>query len=102
MNDFFDSLREDARPLRYEPEDAVLWNRITARVRERIVMQPSVPLLLAHWFRPITASFLLLALASALSLAWLERPHDSADSIEAMSQNSVEISVDGDTFNLAQ
>lgn len=98
---FFDRLREDARQLRFQPEDEVLWTRLTAKVRARAAAQPDVPALLARWFRPITASFLMLALAAALSVAWLERGRDAATP-DIMASNSVEISVDGDTFSLTQ
>ena len=101
-DDFLERLRNDARRLRYEPDDEVLWNRLQAKIRARVAAQPDVPQLLARWFRPITASFVILALAAALSVAWIERPRDSSDLIESMSQNSVEISLDGDTFSIAQ
>lgn len=101
-DDFFERLREDARQLRYEPNDGALWTRLPAKVRQGIARQPDVPQLLARWFRPITASLLVLALAAALSVAWIERARDSAYSIEAMGQNSVEINVGGDTFSIAE
>ena len=44
----------------------------------------------------------MLALAAALTITWIERAHESAYVTEAMSSNSLEISVDGDTFNLAE
>lgn len=101
-DDFLERLREDARQLRYEPDDGVLWNRLRANIHAGIAVQANVPQLLARWFRPITASLLFLALVAALSVAWLQRPSDSGTSIESLSQNSVEISLDGDTFNLSQ
>ena len=97
---FFDRLRHEARPLRYEPEDAALWTRLAARIRERIQLPPSVSELLARWFRPVAASLAALALASALSLAWFERSRDNT-SAETMASSSVEISVGGDTFSVA-
>jgi len=99
---FLDRLRQDARPLRFEPGGDVLWTRLTAKIRARVAAQPDVPALLARWFRPITASFLMLALAAALSVVWLEPGRDSATSVDAMASNSVEITVDGDTFSLTQ
>lgn len=97
---FFDRLRHEARRLRYEPEDAALWTRLAARIRERIQLQPSVSQLLAGWFRPVAASLAALALASALSLALFERWRDNT-SAESMTSSSVEISVGGDTFSVA-
>ena len=79
-----------------------VWTRLTARIREAVRRQPNVPQLLARWVRPITASFVMLALAAALTITWIERAHESAYVTEAMSSNSLEISVDGDTFNLAE
>jgi hypothetical protein len=97
---FFDRLRHEARRLRYEPEDAALWTRLAASIRERIQLQPSVSQLLAGWFRPVAASLAALALASALSLALFERSRDNT-SAETMTSSSVEISVGGDTFSVA-
>ena len=97
---FFDRLRHEARPLRYEPEDAALWTRLAARIRERIELQPSVSQLLAGWLRPVAASLTALVLASALSLALFERSRDNT-SAETMTSGSVEISVGGDTFSVA-
>jgi hypothetical protein len=97
---FFDRVRHEARRLRYEPEDAALWTRLAARIRERIQLQPSVSQLLAGWFRPIAASLTALAVASALSLALFERSRDN-NSAETMTSSSVEVSVGGDTFSVA-
>jgi hypothetical protein len=97
---FFDRLRHEARKLRYEPEDDALWTRLAARIRERIQLQPSVSQLLAGWFRPVAASLAALALASALSLALFERSRENT-SAESMTSSSVEISVGGDTFSVA-
>ena len=97
---FFDRLRDDAQQLRYEPEDSVIWTRLAARIRERIRLQPSVSQLLARWFRPVVASLSVLAIASALSLAWLERSSDLA-SVETTTSSSVDVSIGGDTFSVA-
>ena len=97
---FFDRLRHEARQLRYEPADAALWTRLAARIREGIVLQPSVSQLLAGWFRPVAASLTALALASALSLALFEHTRDTG-STETMTSSSVDISVGGDTFSVA-
>ncbi len=99
-NDFLEKLRNDARQLRYEPDDDVLWTRLAARVRERVLRQSSVPQLLARWFRPITASLATLTLVAALGITWFEW-NEPSYTLEAMGSNSVEIAIDGDTFNLA-
>lgn len=65
-DNFFDRLRDDARPLRYEPN----VTRISARVRERIAAQPTVAQLLASWFRPLAATLTALALAAMIGVAW--------------------------------
>src|SRR5438552_10895111 len=97
---FFDRLRYEARQLRYEPEDGALWTRLAARIRERIQLQPSVAQLLAGWFRPVAASLTALMLVSAVSLAVFEHWRDSMSG-ETMTSSSVEISVGGDTFSVA-
>jgi hypothetical protein len=97
---FFDKLRDDAARLRYVADDMV-WTRLTARIRERIRNQPSVALLLARWFRPITASFVMLAIAAALGLTWIER-REASYGAEMIASNSLEITVDGDTYSLAE
>ncbi len=97
---FFDRLRDDAQQLRYEPEDSAIWTRLTARIRARIQLQPSVSQLLARWFRPVAASLSVLAIASALSLAWFDRSPDMA-SVETTTSSSVEVSIGGDTFSVA-
>ena len=100
-DDFFERLREDAAPLRFEGRDA-LWTRLPAKIRARIDAQPDVTHLLARWFRPVTASFVTMALVAALSIVWIERSRDAALSVDAIGSNSVEITVGGDTFNLAE
>ena len=65
---FLERLREDAAMLRYEPRDAFAWTRLAARVRERVNRPADVSQLLARWFRPIAASFLLLAVAAPVLL----------------------------------
>ena len=51
--------------------------------------------------RPIMASFAMLALVAALSVTWIER-HEAASSVETIASNSVEITLDGDTYSLAE
>ncbi|HMC22178.1 MAG TPA: hypothetical protein VKL19_10050 [Thermoanaerobaculia bacterium] len=97
---FFDKLREDCTQLRYEPRDGALWARLPGRIRDRIHNQPSVSQMLARWFRPITVAFAALSIVAALSVTWIEHIRETAYAVEAMGSNSLEITVDGDTFNL--
>jgi hypothetical protein len=99
--DFLDQLRDDARRLRYQPDDDVLWTRLAARVRDRVQAQPSVSQLLTRWFRPITAALAILALGAVLGVTWFET-RAPVYTLEAIASNSVEISIDGDTFRLAE
>ena len=100
----FERLREDAAPLRYEPEDPAIWTRLSARVRDRIARSPhpvTVAQLLAHWFRPVVTSLVALALMATLGMQWFETSHDTMSVESAMASNSVEISVDGDIYSVA-
>ncbi len=101
---FLERLREEAAQLRFEPRDAFLWTRLRARVRERLEHPTNVAQMLARWFRPVTAFFLVLAVGAALSITWVERAHESSYVSEAMVSSStpVEITLDGDTFSLAE
>jgi hypothetical protein len=101
-NRFFERLREDARPLRYEPDDFMI-TRITARVQGRISMQTSVAGMLARWFRPLATSMAALALAAGLGLAWMSHtaPQTTPTAVESLAaNNSVEISVAGDVYSV--
>jgi hypothetical protein len=99
---FFEKLREDSAQLRFEPQDSALWTRLPARIRERVRNRPNVSQMLARWFRPITLSFVALSIVAALSVTWIEHTRESWYAVEAMGSNSVEITVGGDTFNLAE
>jgi translation elongation factor EF-1beta len=71
MNDddkFFERLRGDAAPLRYQVDDVKLA-RIRARIHERLAAKQSVAEVLAAWFRPLAAGLAALALAAAISMA---------------------------------
>ena len=98
---FYERLREDAARLRYEPKDAFLWTRLSARIRERIHRPADVSQMLARWFRPIAASFLLLAVGAAVTVSWVERAQ-STYAVESIASHPVEITVDGDTFSLTE
>jgi len=98
---FLERLREDAAMLRYEPRDAFAWTRLAARVRERVNRPADVSQLLARWFRPIAASFLLLAVAAGVTVTWLERTQPTYP-VETIASHPVEITVDGDIFSLTE
>ena len=98
---FFEQLRNDAARLRYEPKDAFVWTRLPARIRERIQRPADVSQMLARWFRPIAASFLLLAVAAGVTVSWVERAQ-STYAVESIASHPVEITVDGDTFSFAE
>jgi hypothetical protein len=98
---FFERLRKDAARLRYESHDPFLWTRLPAHVRERILTPPNVSQMLARWFRPIAAFLLLLAVGAGVTVSWVERTQ-STYAVESIASHPVEISVDGDTFNLTE
>ena len=96
---FLERLREDAAHLRYTPDD-VMTARIGARIRGRL-HEATVAQMLARWLRPIAASFVMLALVASLSVTWIER-RDRTTANELTASNSLEITVDGDTYSLGQ
>ncbi|MEK6374459.1 MAG: hypothetical protein AABO58_17380 [Acidobacteriota bacterium] len=98
---FFERLRDDARRLRYEPNDVML-SRLSARVRERITAAPTVAHFLARWFRPVAASMAVLAVTAILGVQYFESNQQPATLEAAMSADPVEISVDGDIYTLTQ
>jgi hypothetical protein len=99
---FFERLRDDTRPLRFEPDD-FMATRITARVRERVSSQATVAGVLARWFRPLAASMTALALAATVGIVWIDRaaanPNPAVEAI-AMNNNPVEIAVGGDVYSV--
>ena len=93
---FFARLRQDARPLRHEPDEATL-----ARIRVRIQShlnhtqpQPTVAQMLAAWFRPIVAAAAAIALAAAIGINFVR-----TDSI-SLSDTVLEISLAGETWRV--
>ena len=98
---FFERLRKDAAALRYTPQDEFIWTRLAARIRNRLNNDATVATMLARWFRPIMASFAMLAIVAALSISWVET-REPAYNADSFSSNSLEISVDGDTYTLAE
>lgn len=93
---FFERLRDDARPLRYEGDD-FLSTRIAARVRERITRQQTVAQLLVAWMRPLAASVAALVLSVTISLTWAHRHQEPTDSLTS---NPIEIAMAGETFGV--
>jgi hypothetical protein len=98
---FFERLRDDAARLRFEPKDEFVWTRLSARIRERILQPADVSQMLARWFRPIAASFLLLAAGAAVTVSWVDRAQ-STYAVESIASHPVEITVDGNTFSLTE
>ena len=93
--EFFSRVRIDAAPLRYEP-DPFAMTRIRSGVRERI-LRTTVPQLLARWFRPLTATLAIIALAAGITVATI----DSNDN-GSMGDSSVEIVMAGDSYSVGQ
>jgi hypothetical protein len=98
---FLERLRDDAAQLRYATQDEAIWTRLAARIRARVQTDTTVAGMLARWFRPIAASFVMLAIVASLSVTWVER-RESSNGNELVASNSLEISVDGDTYSLGQ
>jgi hypothetical protein len=102
-DNFLDRLRNDARQLRYEP-DEMMSIRIAARVRERVAaeLQTGIAQILARWFRPVVASLATLALVATLGIQWAEQTHDaSSATLDSMTgTQTVDISIGGDTFSV--
>jgi len=93
---FFERLRDDARPLRYEGDD-FLSARIAARVREQITRPPTVAQLLAAWMRPLAASLAALVLTVTIGLTWTQRHQESTDTIAT---NPIEIAMAGELYGV--
>lgn len=91
---FFARLRKDARPLRYEPDEATLA-RIHASIERQLVRdrQASVADLLAAWFRPLAATAAALALAAVIGTSLM---NDDAPSINT----GIEITSGGESWRV--
>lgn len=100
---FFDRVREDARPLRFEPDDFML-TRAAARIRERIQPPATASQVLARWFRPLAASLSALALAATVGIVWIDRtstPDLQQPTVESLSAtNTIEITAGGDVYRV--
>lgn len=100
---FFERLRDDARPLRFEPDD-FMTTRVAARIRERIQSPATASQVLARWFRPLAASLSALALAATVAIVWIDRtgsPDLQQPTLESLSAtNTIEISAAGDVYRV--
>jgi hypothetical protein len=93
MNDddlFLEALRQDAAPLRHEPDDEVLWSRLQARVHGRVHAlrtPPTVAQLLSGWLRPVAASLVALAIAGSVVVGMESHSGErSTATLDALSQ----------------
>jgi hypothetical protein len=98
---FFERLRDDARPLRFEPDD-FMATRIAARIRERLQTPATASQVLARWFRPLAASLSAVALAATLGIVWIDRSSaDAQPTLDSLSAtNTIEISAAGDVYRV--
>lgn len=92
---FFDKLRQDARPLRFDA-DGAMHTRIAARIRGRIA-QPTIAQFLASWFRPVAVSLSALALAATLGIAWWS---DTRSTETTSLDQTVEIQMAGGSYSV--
>lgn len=100
-DNFLDRLKDDARRLRYEPDDIAV-GRLSARIRERIAARPTATHFLARWFRPVAASLTAVALAAMIGIAWIESAANEP-AIDAIAASSgVEIAVGGDFYSVGE
>lgn len=91
---FFAQLRNDARPLRHEPDEATLA-RIRANIQAHLVRRsPTVAELLAAWFRPLAATAAALALAAAIGTSILNSNDLS------IGDAGIEISMGGESWRV--
>lgn len=92
-DDFFERLRADARPLRYQPSGAEL-----ARIRARIlatIERPTVMDTIAAWFRPLLAGVAAVAAVAVFALTQLEPASEVA-------YESVEVTMAGDSYRVGE
>jgi hypothetical protein len=84
MNDdrFFDQLRTAAEDLRYEPSDRATFNRMSARIAERVERGPDLFVVLSGWFRPVTALLGVAVLVGISLLNWTQNSNvETIDSV---------------------
>jgi PPE-repeat protein len=94
-DDYLESLRGEARALRYEPGEITL-GRIEARVRERVVERETVAGTLAGWLRPLAGAMFAAAAISVATLVWLSI--EPADALLA----GTDISIAEDYYRVAR
>ncbi|HET7437426.1 MAG TPA: hypothetical protein VFN10_22165 [Thermoanaerobaculia bacterium] len=97
---FFERLRNDAAPLRYEPEPFAM-TRLSARIRERIETPPTIAGLLAAWFRPLGAALAAVALAATIGITVANNRAEEVAVGNAYSSTNVDVSVAGDSYRVA-
>jgi hypothetical protein len=104
---FFARLRNDARPLRHEPNEATL-SKIRARIQSHVILtadgrltadastEPhlTVAQLLAAWFRPIVVTSAAIALAAAIGINVVRADWFS------LSDTVIEISMGEETYRV--
>jgi hypothetical protein len=91
---FFARLRNDARSLRHQPDEATLA-RIRARIQSHIeTTELTVAQLLAAWFRPILATAAAIGLAAAIGINVVR-----SDAL-SLSDTVIEISMGGETYHV--
>ena len=99
-DEFFERLRDDAAPLRYEP-DTVAATRMAARIRARIDARPTVAQLLASWFRPLGATLAAIALAATIGISIANNRTDEAATLSAYTSTGIDVSMAGDSYRVA-
>jgi hypothetical protein len=96
---FFERLRHDAAPLRYEADDVAIA-RMAARIRGRVAEPPpGVAQWLAAWFRPLAATLTAVAIAASVGLAVWDVP--AAQPAESFGVE-IEVSMAGETYRVGQ
>lgn len=89
---FFERVRSDAAPLRYEP-DAIAMSRMAARIREQIAEPQTVAQLLARWFRPLAAAVVAIGIVAGIGLVTIDEPASSYEP-------ALEITMAGDVYRV--
>jgi hypothetical protein len=86
MNDdqFFDRLREPAAALRYEPDDAATYGRLSARIADQLENRFDVMMYLAAWFRPVSALLIVAIIVCASIMTWNQS--SAVDTIESVAR----------------
>ena len=94
-DDFFERLRADARPLRYQASEAEL-SRIRARILATIE-RPTVMDMIAAWFRPVLAGVAAVAAVAVFALTQIDT-NDQA----AYAEDGVEVVMAGDSYRVGE